>query len=223
MDSNIITPYKNKGVRNDSNNYRDISLLSIVGKVFARVILIRLQKLAACVYPESQCGFRAERSTLYMVFSLQHLQEKCREQKIPLYIACIDRTNAFDLVSRGDWFSQRSVAHPSCRALSSLSALTRREQCSPTPASRSHSKFAAASNKSASLLQRYLGLLYPVAKAFLRHNNRRNLPSIPMAGSSTSPVSEPRHILRYARFSSGKFCLLMTQQLRPTPMMNSSH
>ena len=42
-----------------------------------------------------------------------------------------------------------------------------------------------------------------------------------MAGSSTLPVSEPRQ--RHARFSSGTWCLLMTQQLHPTPRRNSSH
>ena len=35
-----------------------------------------------------------------MVFSLRQLQEKCREQQIPLYIAFIDLSKAFDLVSR---------------------------------------------------------------------------------------------------------------------------
>ena len=88
-DSKIITLYKNKGERSDCNNYRGISLLSIVGKVFARVILIRLQKLAERIYPESQCGFRAERSTIDMVFSLRQLQEKCREQHMPLYIVSL--------------------------------------------------------------------------------------------------------------------------------------
>ena len=42
-----------------------------------------------------------------------------------------------------------------------------------------------------------------------------------MTCSSTSPVSEPRQ--RCARISSGTCCLLMTQQLRPTPKRNSSH
>ena len=70
-DSKIITLYQNKGERNDCNNYRGISLLGIVSKVFARFILIRLQKLAERIYPESQCGFLAERSTIYMVFSLR--------------------------------------------------------------------------------------------------------------------------------------------------------
>ena len=90
---------KNKGERNDCNNYRGISLRSIVGKVFARVILIRLQKLAERIYPESQCGFRAERSTIDMIVSLRQLQEKCREQHMRLYIGFIDLTKAFDLVS----------------------------------------------------------------------------------------------------------------------------
>ena len=103
-DSKIITLYKNEGERNYYNNYRGISLLSIVGKVFARVILIRLQKLAKGIYPESQCGFRAERSTIDMVFSLRQLQEKCREQYMPLFIAFIDLTKAFDLVSRDGLF-----------------------------------------------------------------------------------------------------------------------
>ena len=99
-DSNIITIYKNKGESNDCNNYRGISLRSIVVKVFARVILIRLQKLAGRNYPGSQCSFRAERSTIDMIFSLRQLQEKCREQHMPLYIAFIDLTKAFDLDSR---------------------------------------------------------------------------------------------------------------------------
>ena len=103
-DAKIITLYKNKGDRSDCNNYREISLLSIVGKVFARVFLARLQVLAERIYPESQCGFRAERSTVDMIFSVRQLQEKCREQQMPLYIAFIDLTKAFDLVSRKGLF-----------------------------------------------------------------------------------------------------------------------
>ncbi|KAI8516527.1 hypothetical protein Bbelb_051080 [Branchiostoma belcheri] len=103
-DSNIITLYKNKGDRSDCNNYRGISLLSIVGKIFARVVLGRLQRLADRVYPESQCGFRSERSTIDMIFSLRQLQEKCREQRQPLFIGFIDLTKAFDLVSRDGLF-----------------------------------------------------------------------------------------------------------------------
>ncbi|KAL9981879.1 hypothetical protein ACROYT_G010642 [Oculina patagonica] len=103
-DASIVTLYKNKGDRSDCN--RGISLLSIVGKValVVRVALGRLQSLASRVYPESQCGFRAGRSTVDMIFSLRQLQEKCREQQQPLFLAFVDLTKAFDLVSRSGLF-----------------------------------------------------------------------------------------------------------------------
>ena len=98
-DANIVTLYKNKGDRSHCNNYRGISLLNVVGKVFARVALQRLQQVAERVYPESQCGFRVQRST-NMIFTLRQLQEKCWEQKQPLFIVYVNLTKAFDLVSR---------------------------------------------------------------------------------------------------------------------------
>ena len=103
-DSSINNLYKNKGDRSDRNYYRGISLLCIAGKLFARVALHRLRKLADRVYPESQCGFRPNRSTVDMIFSLRQLQEKCREQQRPLFIAFIDLTKAFDMVSREGLF-----------------------------------------------------------------------------------------------------------------------
>ena len=39
-----------------------------------------------------------------MIFSVRQLQEKCREQQQPLYIAFVDLTKAFDLVSRSGLF-----------------------------------------------------------------------------------------------------------------------
>ncbi|XP_066297920.1 uncharacterized protein [Branchiostoma lanceolatum] len=52
----------------------------------------------------ADCEFRANRSTIDMIFSLRQLQEKCREQNMPLYIAFIDLTKAFDIVSRDGLF-----------------------------------------------------------------------------------------------------------------------
>ena len=39
-----------------------------------------------------------------MICSLRQLQEKCREQRTPLYVAFIDLTKAFDLVNRDALF-----------------------------------------------------------------------------------------------------------------------
>ena len=68
-DAVIITLYKNKGEKSDCSNYREITLLSIAGKVLARVLLNRLvPTIAEENLPESQCGFRANRGTTDMVF-----------------------------------------------------------------------------------------------------------------------------------------------------------
>ncbi|XP_045454528.1 uncharacterized protein LOC123663932 [Melitaea cinxia] len=80
-DSEIVTLYKGKGDRDECNNYRGISLLNIAGKAFAKVVLRRLDMLAARIYPKTQCGFRTGRSTTDMIFTLRQLQEKCREHQ----------------------------------------------------------------------------------------------------------------------------------------------
>ncbi|XP_063590147.1 uncharacterized protein LOC134767028 [Penaeus indicus] len=101
----IVTLYKQKGDKGDCNNYRGISLMSVTGKTFARVLLPRLQKIADRIYPESQCGFRSGRSTADMIFSVRQIQEKCREQNRPLHMAFVDLTKAFDMVSREGMFA----------------------------------------------------------------------------------------------------------------------
>ena len=45
-DVSIDTLYKNKGDRGDCNNYHGISLLNMVGKLFAKVVLLKQQILA---------------------------------------------------------------------------------------------------------------------------------------------------------------------------------
>ena len=67
-DASIITIYK-KGDRTDYGNYRGISLLSIAGKIFARILLNRLSThITPEVVPETQCGFRGNQSTVDMIF-----------------------------------------------------------------------------------------------------------------------------------------------------------
>ena len=84
-----LTLYKNKGDRSDCNNFQGISLLSVVGKVCPRADLTKLHILAERTLPESQCGFRTGRSTIDMIFSVRELQEKCREQRRPLFILAL--------------------------------------------------------------------------------------------------------------------------------------
>ena len=63
------------------DNHCGISLLSIAGKILARLILNRILKhVVDEIYPESQFGFRALRGTIDMIFSLCQVSEKAREK-----------------------------------------------------------------------------------------------------------------------------------------------
>ena len=99
--ANIILVYKQKGERAECGNSHGISLLSVAGKVQAKIVLTRLlEHVVDLVLSESQCGFRCGRSTIYMIFVARQLQEKCREQHQDLYLAFVDLPKAFNTVNR---------------------------------------------------------------------------------------------------------------------------
>ena len=75
-DAILIPIFKNKGDRKVCDNYRGISLLSIAGKILAKIIQVRLTELAEDILTESQCGFRATRSTIDMIFSISKSKRK---------------------------------------------------------------------------------------------------------------------------------------------------
>ena len=49
-DANIFILYKNKGDRGNRNNSRGISLLNIISKLFAKVVLMKLRVLTKRIY-----------------------------------------------------------------------------------------------------------------------------------------------------------------------------
>ena len=101
VDAIMISLFKGKGLKSVCGDYRGISLLESVGKVFARLLLNRLTKwILPSVIPESQSGFRAGRGTMDMIYSVRQLQEKCIEHRLDLFQAFIDLTKAFDTVNR---------------------------------------------------------------------------------------------------------------------------
>jgi len=114
-DALIVHIFKRNGDRACCDDHRGISLLSITGKVLARVLLNRLSAhvLLQDLLPESQCGFRAGRGTADMIFTARQIQEKCREQHQDLYMVFIDLTKAFDTVNReGLWKILRKIGCP---------------------------------------------------------------------------------------------------------------
>ncbi|MCJ3464047.1 reverse transcriptase family protein, partial [Klebsiella pneumoniae] len=95
--ANIILIHK-KGDTKDLKNYRPISLLSVVYKVFTKVITNRICATLDFSQPKEQAGFRKGYSTVDHIHTINQVIEKCAEYNQPLYIAFIDYEKEFDSV-----------------------------------------------------------------------------------------------------------------------------
>ena len=89
-----------KGPKSKCSNYHPITLLSVPGKVFARVILARIQPLLNRTRRPQQSGFTRGRSTIDTIFALRLLSEIHHEFNRPLNVAYLDIKAAFDSVDR---------------------------------------------------------------------------------------------------------------------------
>ena len=87
-----------KGDRRDIKNYRPISLLSHMYKLFTRVLQKRMENILDANQPREQAGFRKGYSTTDHLQSINQIIEKCNEFHLPLCIAYIDYEKAFDSV-----------------------------------------------------------------------------------------------------------------------------
>ena len=54
----IVPLYKGKGMREEWKNYRGISLLSIIEKLYGRVVINKVRELTNGAMNEEQSGFR---------------------------------------------------------------------------------------------------------------------------------------------------------------------
>ena len=95
-----VVPIPKKGDLQRCDNWRGISLLDVVGKVFARIIQERLQVIAERTLPDSQCGFRKGRGCCDMLFVARQLLEKTREHHDTMFTLFVDLRKAYDSVPR---------------------------------------------------------------------------------------------------------------------------
>ena len=102
----IIPPHK-KGDKNNVDNYRGITLLSTLGKLFSRILNNRLTvwSEAYSVYIEAQSGFRENMCTADNIFVLHGLIAHFLNSNKRLVCSFIDLLKAFDFVVRDVlWF-----------------------------------------------------------------------------------------------------------------------
>ncbi|GBP16133.1 Probable RNA-directed DNA polymerase from transposon BS [Eumeta japonica] len=97
-EANIILIYKRGDPKNISN-YRPISLLSNIYKLFSSIINNRLSPIIEAKQPIEQAGFRKGYSTIDNIHTIELIIEKYQELQRPLYITFIDYQKAFDSVT----------------------------------------------------------------------------------------------------------------------------
>ncbi|KAK3517314.1 hypothetical protein QTP70_002959 [Hemibagrus guttatus] len=97
----VVVPLFKKGDRRVCSNYRGITLLSLPGKVYSRVLERRVRPLVKPQIQEEQCGFCPSHGTLDQLYTLHRVLEGSWEFAHPVHMCFVDLEKAFDCVPHG--------------------------------------------------------------------------------------------------------------------------
>eukprot|EP00663_Eupelagonemidae_sp_cell21sb_P008185 gene8185-531_t len=120
----VMIPIPKKGNLRLCDSWRGISLLSVPGKIYAKILCARLNQIAERVLPESANGFRAGRGTLDCIALTRFLLSRVNvSEGGTLHSVFADVGKAFDNASRdGIWIVLRRNGVPP-RLLAALRSL----------------------------------------------------------------------------------------------------
>ena len=100
----IVPLYKVKGDKCECSNSGGISLLSVVGKLFGRVLIKRVRAGTECAIGKEQCGFRKGRGCMDQVFAVRQVCEKDLANGKDVFWAFMNLEKAYDTIDQhGMW------------------------------------------------------------------------------------------------------------------------
>ncbi|KAK3529274.1 hypothetical protein QTP70_024827, partial [Hemibagrus guttatus] len=97
----MVVPLFKKGDWRVCSSNRGITLLSLPGKVYSRVLERRVRPFIEPQIQEEQCGFRPGRGTLEQLYTLHRVLEGSWEFAQPVHMCFVDLEKAFERVPRG--------------------------------------------------------------------------------------------------------------------------
>ena len=92
--------YKEKGDKCECSNSTGISLSSVVGKLYGRVLIKRVRARTQCAIGEEQCGSRQDRGCMDQVFAIRQDCEKFLANGKDVFWAFMDLEKAYDAIDR---------------------------------------------------------------------------------------------------------------------------
>ena len=96
-----IIPVPKSGDLSNTNNYRGISLICIVAKMYNRLILNRIRSVIHLKLRINRNGFHVKKSTATQILTLRRIIEGVKAKNLPSIITFIDFKKAFDSIHRG--------------------------------------------------------------------------------------------------------------------------
>ena len=121
----IISPIFKKGDVNDASNYRGITLINTLAKVYSQLLLNRLtswsekhEKLS-----KHQFGFQKGKSVTDCVFILHTVISKVLSQGQKLYCVFIDYEKCFDKIERSYLWQKLLAENISCKLVKAIKSM----------------------------------------------------------------------------------------------------
>ena len=82
--------YKNKGKKTECKNYRGISLLRVVGKIYVRILVDRAPRVTEGLIDDEQSDFKSRTGYIDQIFWLRQIGEKAYDEKWKVYVGFMD-------------------------------------------------------------------------------------------------------------------------------------
>ena len=93
-----VVPIFKKGETDNAANYRPISLLSSIYKVYMIMLRQRMQRAVECNLCKTQYGFRPQKSTSHAIYIIRRIQDYAEMKGAKLSMAMLDWEKAFDKI-----------------------------------------------------------------------------------------------------------------------------
>ena len=104
-----MTPTHKKGDRTDKTNYRPISLLSTISKIFERLLFYQIHIFTESILSKYQCGFRKGYSAQYCLLFMIEKWRQSIDNKHSAGVLLTDLSKAFDCLAHDLLIAKRNA------------------------------------------------------------------------------------------------------------------